>query len=428
MPGRLSLTIRGRCLLTAGVAAALCAVLVNERDLLRVAAFAIVAPLLASVVVGRTQLRLRAQREIVPPRVPAGGHCQVRLTLQCAGRLTGRLLLEEVVPKVLGGNRRVVVTHMTPHRPVQLGYSLHPAQRRVHTLGPLRARVTDPLGLAEVTRTLTERSRLVVTPVVAPLDGLPPASGLGADAAVGSVRGLSPGQDSVVVRTYRHGDDLRKVHWRTSARRDELMVRVEEWPERGSATVLLDHRTAAHRGSGAGSSLEYAVSFVASVYVHLRQCGQRVRLVTADGGMLAGGVSGGEYGVDTALDALAALRPTPQDDLLGGPALVSGREVVAVLGAVNPATIEHLLAQRPKGVRSHAVLLDVAAWERQPPSPGVPSPGVPSPGVPSPDPVQVADLLTAAGWSVAIACPDRPPDAVWAQLCLSSRTKLPAPR
>jgi uncharacterized protein (DUF58 family) len=421
MPGRLSLTIRGRCLLAAGVAAALCAVLVNERDLLRVAAFAIVAPLLASVVVGHTQLRLRARRAIVPPRVPAGDHCQVHLTLHCAGRLTGRLLLEDVVPEALGGNRRVVVTRMTQHRPVELSYSLHPTQRQVHTLGPLLARVTDPLGLAEVTRTLTGRSRLVVTPVVAPLSGLPPASGLGADAAVGTVRGLSPGQDSVVVRTYRHGDDLRKVHWRTSARRDELMVRVEEWPDRGGATVLLDHRAAAHRGSGVGSSLEYAVSLTASVYVHLRQCGQRVRLATADGGMLAGGASGNEYGVDTALDALAALRPTAQDDLVGDPALVSGREVVAVLGAVGPATVEHLLAHRPRGVRSHAVLLDVAAWTRQAGTRQALRPG-------GPDPVQVAELLAAAGWSVAIAHPDQPPSAVWAQLCLSSRTKLPAPR
>ena len=87
------------------------------------------------------------------------------------------------------------------------------------------------------------------------------------------------GEDDAVVRPYRHGDDLRKVHWRSTARRDELMVRVEERPWRGGTTVLLDHRLVAHRGSGPGASLEWAVSLAASICLHLHRYGHQVRLV-----------------------------------------------------------------------------------------------------------------------------------------------------
>ncbi|MBV9160850.1 MAG: DUF58 domain-containing protein [Pseudonocardiales bacterium] len=417
MPWRLAgLTTRGRCLLAAGLAAALCAVLVNERDLLRVAAFAVMLPLLASVIVGHTQIRLRADRELVPPRITVGSDCQAHLTLRGTGALSGRLLLEDVVPQALGGPRRAVVARLPQRGALALIYPLRPVERRVHSLGPLIARITDPLGLAEHRRPLAGHSRLVVIPLVVPLTGLPAGGELGSSESGGERVGVGPGQDAVVVRSYRQGDDLRKVHWRTTARRDELMVRVEEWPERGGATVLLDHRDAAHRGSGPTSSLEYAVSLAASVYVHLRQRGQWVRLVTGDGLVRAGAGDGTDHTIDTALDALAALRATDQRELASGPAMAGRQEVVAVLGAVEPVAVEQLLAHRPRGMRSHAVLLDVTAWAT-----------AGNDHVAS-DPAQAARLLLAAGWSVAMARPEQPPSAVWDQLCLSSRSKLQVPR
>ncbi len=99
------LTTRGRCLLAAGLAAALCAVLVNERDLLRIAAFASMLPLLSSVVVARTKIKLQAHRALLPSRASVGDDCQAHVTLRVTGRCSGRLLLEDVVPEELGGPR-----------------------------------------------------------------------------------------------------------------------------------------------------------------------------------------------------------------------------------------------------------------------------------------------------------------------------------
>ena len=60
------------------------------------------------------------------------------------------------------------------------------------------------------------------------------------------------------------------------------------------------------------------------------------------------------------LDALAALRPSARADLTG-PDLPTGRDVVAVLGAVTASHREHLMARHPKG--GYAVLLDTATWD-----------------------------------------------------------------
>ena len=85
------------------------------------------------------------------------------------------------------------------------------------------------------------------------------------------------------MREYRRGDDLRRVHWRSSARVGELMVRREEQPWQSRATVFLDNRGTSHRGQGAACSLEAAVSAAASIAVHLTHRGYTVRLVTASG-------------------------------------------------------------------------------------------------------------------------------------------------
>ncbi len=428
------LTTRGWSLLAAGLAATLSAVLLNERDLLRVAAFAVILPLLAALVVGLTQIRLRATREHGPPRIPVGSDCQVQLVVSSAGRLNGRLLLEDRVPPVLAAPAldtsvpdasvpdncvRFTVAGLQRHRPARLSYPLQ-LVRGVHTLGPLVAWITDPFGLAKYRCTLAGRSRLVVTPAVAALTGMPAGGELGASQAGAGRVGAGPGQDAVVVRSYRQGDDLRQVHWRTTARRDELMVRVQEWPWRGGAIVLLDHRAVAHRGIGPASSLEYAVSLAASVYVHLAQQGQRVRLITEDGVTHAGGTDVTEHAIDAGLDALAALRANLKPDLASGAALAGGQEVVAVLGAVGPGAVDQLLAYRPRGLRSHAVLLDVAAWDRA---------GGHSPfGAARPDPALAARLLGAAGWSVTVARPEQPLSSVWERLCISSRSKQEALR
>lgn len=420
MGGALSgLTTRGRCLVAAGLAAVLCSVVLNERDLLRVAVFVVALPVLVSLLTARAKVGLHAERRIVPVRVPVGGHSEVDLHIRSSGRLpTGGLLVQDDVPYALGGRPRFVVEHLPRHRGTVLRYTVTPTLRGIQQLGPLKATITDPFGLAEFERELAKTSHLVVVPRVARLAGVPGGSGLGSGDD-GTVRlNAGQGEDDAIVRPYRQGDDLRKVHWRSTAKRDEMMVRVEERPWRGGTTILLDHRAAAHTGVGPDASLEWAVSLAASICLHLHRYGQRIRLVTATGKLLVSDTGDGAHSDHVVLDALAALRPSSQQDFECQADPGHGQELIAILGAATAESLSQLIRYRPRSSRSLAVLLDVPGWV---------TPGAPNDGAVVADTHGVLDtdaattLLRAAGWGVTTAQPSSPMSQVWADLCRTGR-------
>jgi uncharacterized protein (DUF58 family) len=297
-----------------------------------------------------------------------------------------------------------VVERLRRRGTARLGYRVHPTMRGVHQLGPLRARITDPFGLAEFERELAGTSRVVVVPRTATLAGLPGGSGTGVGDD-GSVRLRSgQGEDDAVVRQYRQGDDLRRVHWRSTARRDELMVRVEERPWRGGTTVLLDRRGPAHRGQGPSASLEWAVSLTGSVCLHLHHCGQQVRLVAEDGQVLVGDNAETGHSDDVVLDALAMLQQTHRKELTIGVDPGAGHELIAVLGSVSTTQAAELARVRNRRARSLAVLLDVGGWAGSTEST-------------ADNPQDIADLLREAGWGVVVAGNGADIRTVWADLC-----------
>jgi uncharacterized protein (DUF58 family) len=409
------LTTRGRCLLAAGAAAAVCAAVLNERDLLRVALFVVALPLLIAVFVSAARVRMGAMRTLLPERIAVGRSGEVQLDLWRSGRLPGgEVLLEDGVPYALGSRPRFVVERLPQHRAVALRYPVQPVLRGIQQVGPLRATITDPFGLCEFERELIGHSRLLVVPTVVGLRGLPSGAGIGSGDD-GSIRlHAGQGEADVVVRQYRQGDDLRKVHWRSTARRDEIMVRVEERPWRGGTTVLLDHRAAAHHGTGPTASIEWAVSFAASVCLHLRRCGHRVRLVSEHGNLMADTPGeGGEHYDNLVLDALAALQPTHQRDITSGYDLAEGQELIAVVGTVSNESVHELARYRPRGVRSLAVLLDTPAW----------SAAVSAPTQRAAATEESAALLRAAGWGVVVVGPESPMPQVWAELCRTAASR-----
>ncbi|MFR9730832.1 DUF58 domain-containing protein [Saccharopolyspora sp. MS10] len=404
------LTVRGRCLLAAGVAAAVCSLVLDERDLLRIAVFVVVLPLLAMGLARGARHGVRVRREVLPGRAPVGGSASVRLLLTGAGRApVGGLLLEDGVPHALGGRTRFRVDRVG-RSGATLEYQVSPGLRGIHQIGPLRTRIGDPFGLVEFEHELGGRSRLVAVPKVVPLGGLPAGSGLGTGEDGSTRLRAGHGDDDTMVREYRHGDDIRRVHWKSTAKRDELMVRVEERPWHGGVTVLLDRRSAAHRGTGSAASLEWAVSAAASICAHLHDQGQQVRLVTEDGETLSGGPGPFDGGRDDAamLDALAAVRPSAQRDLVCTQDPGSGQELIAILGATTPAGVQELSRLRPERARSLALLLDVRAWAGDPADRSF-------------SPERTREQLRASGWTVVVVDGPRASMAgAWSRLCRSA--------
>jgi uncharacterized protein (DUF58 family) len=161
------------------------------------------------------------------------------------------------------------------------------------------------------------------------------------------------GDDDVATREYRHGDDLRRIHWRTTARRGELTVRREEQPWQSRGAVLLDTRTIAHRGDGPTSSLEWAISAAASISLHLARNGFELRLITDTGSEVSSaGLAGASFD-GSVLDVLAVVSPSASRSLHAGMSTVrrQGTEglLVAIVGALSPDDAESLARMRSGG-------------------------------------------------------------------------------
>lgn len=360
-----ALTTRGRSFLAAGAACALCAVALGEHDLLRLAVFLAVLPLFSLLALHRTRYRLACTRRLDPSRVEIGRPARVVLRLENVSRLpTGTLLLEDQLPFLLGGRPRFVLDRVESHGIREVAYTLRSDARGRFRVGPLAVRLTDPFGLAELSRSFTTQDVLVVTPEVVPLSRVP----LGGEWAGGGdsrARSLaSAGEEDVAPREYRDGDDLRRVDWRSTARCGELMVRREEQPWQSRAAVLLDTRFGAHRGDGPGSSFEWAVSAAASISLHLTRGGYHVRFVDDTGDEFGGDTESNSESV--VLDALAVVERSRHDTI--GPALERLRRgggeglVVAVLGGLATGEVEALARLRHNNAASVAVLLDPRAW------------------------------------------------------------------
>ncbi len=411
--GLSAMTTRGRAFLAAGGTAMVCAILLGQDELLRVGALLVLLPLTTAFFLGRSRYRLGLVRSVVPNQVVAGQQTRVQLDLTNDGRMpTGLLLLEDEIPYVLGTRPRFVVDRMGPRWKRSVGYLIRSDVRGKYKIGPMRVRLSDPFGLVELDRTFHSTSSLVVTPRVHNLPPIP-LSGVWTGSGDNRPRAFASGSaEDVTVREYRRGDDLRRVHWRSSAHAGELMVRREEQPWQSRATLFLDNRKIAHRGGGAASSLEHAVSLTASVAVHLVQRGFAVRLVTA-----AGEEQGGawhERGALTAetgplLESLAVVTETshPHLDVRWLNEAAHSGLLIAVLGAVAEHDKPTLNRMRHSAATAMAIDLDVAAWTRG--------------GGASPD--DTTAWLTAHGWRVVSCGPRQPIPAVWQELALVGRGK-----
>lgn len=266
------LTGRGRCFLYGAAAAAVCSLLFGEKDFLRVGVLLATLPLLAAWNVGRSRYRLACSRVLEPNRVQVGMTARVLLRLENLSNFTtGTLLLEDRLPYSLGTRPRLVLERLTRRHASSVAYTVRADVRGRFEVGPLVVRLTDPFGLCELTRSFPGADHLVVIPQVVPLP-MVRLAGEYAGAGDSHARSVAVhGDDDAATREYRHGDDLRRVHWRSTARTGELMVRREEQPWESRATIVLDTRTWAHRGEGPTASFEWAVSAAASIAEHLRR-------------------------------------------------------------------------------------------------------------------------------------------------------------
>ncbi|MHA4778003.1 DUF58 domain-containing protein [Streptomyces sp. MSC1_001] len=368
------LTTRGRSFLAAGVAAAVCAYVLGQADLLRVGLLLATLPLICVLVLHRTRYRVAASRRLTPQRVEAGTEARVQLRMENVSKLpTGLLMLQDHVPYMLGPRPRFVLDRVEAGGRREVSYRVRSDLRGRFPLGPLQLRLNDPFGMCELTRSFSAYDTLTVVPRT---ESLPPVKLVGETSGYGDGQQRSlalAGDDDIIPRAYRHGDDLRRVHWRSTARYGELMVRREEQPQRARCTVLLDTRRVAYQGSGPDSAFEWAVSGAASSLVHMLERGYAVRLVTDTGSAVPGEGSDGfaASALDSAesagllMDTLAVVDHSEGGGLSRASDVLRGGDEGLLIAFVGDLDEEQAaLAARMRGRAGAAVafVLDSGAW------------------------------------------------------------------
>lgn len=378
-------------MLAAGLAAGLAGWLVGQPAVVAVGALLVVLPLAGLAVVRRSRFTLGSHRTVTPDRLALGQSGEVLLTVENASRLpSGVLLLEDEVSEGLGESGRVLLDRIPPRAQRAERYPITGLERGRARVGPLTVTVADPFGTAQSRRAFTRTTAVLVTPRIVPLPD-PRSSRAPGGQGDTQVRSVSMrGDEDVLPREHRAGDDVRRIHWRATARTGDLMVRREEQSWRSSLVIVLDTRASAHEGTGPTSTFEWAVSAAASIGVLYRRLGWRVIVLGLHGRVIADaatGAAGWTAGEEALLEPLAEVRPD-LEPVAGhiGLDLQDSSAAIAVLGHVTD-DIGRALARPRSGFAGCLV---------REPAPG--------------------DHLRELGWRVATWTRSRPIEDAWEAL------------
>jgi uncharacterized protein (DUF58 family) len=299
-------TPRGYAVAAAGAASGVAGWLFGYPELAVVS-----AGCLAALAVGvcwlLASLSLRITREIAPAKVPRGEPAIATVRVVNTGRRAVRALtavdrcgattVDVALPGLARGASRFV------------SYRLPTARRGEIGVGPLQLRAGDPLGLFCRVRGYGRVVSLLVRPRTAPLPILP--SGRAASLEGPTSETAPSGTVTFhALREYVVGDDLRHVHWRTTARTGTLMVRQLVDSSLPVTSVVVDCHPASYAAPAA--DFDIAVDAAATVAAGMATAGFPVTLLTTDGGRFQ---TRSARGAGALLDWLARLQASTCGEL-----------------------------------------------------------------------------------------------------------------
>ncbi|HIY24717.1 MAG TPA: DUF58 domain-containing protein [Candidatus Brachybacterium merdigallinarum] len=233
---------------------------------------------------------LRAQRRLREDAVPVGTRVQARIDLPGSALITilplGRASVRQHLPDALGGEGDLALKRHLPH-------GLQVTRRGRHPLGPFSLVVRDLFGLFHARRTIIDDLQVVGIPAITTVG--PFAIRQAGIAPDGTLVGAGPGTGGDIgplARPYVSGDDMRRVHWRASARAGALMTREDEPAAAHTAVIVLDtsrrEDRAGHDADAVDAAVDRAVedravSHAATLLDSLTRHGWRARIVDASG-------------------------------------------------------------------------------------------------------------------------------------------------
>lgn len=315
-------------------------------------------------------------RNLVFRRTAAGGRVQVGETFD------ERLMLDNlgVIPKLwvqiadgstLPGHRAGYVATMGGRKRVSWRARTVCRQRGRFQLGPVTATSGDPFGLFRRRAFLTEQREMLVLPRVLPISSFALFTGGLPGRGRRSRRALHATTNATTIRDYIVGDSLSRIHWRSSAHYNKLMVKEFDLDPAVDAWIFLDLHDAVQAGEGEHSTEEYGVTAAATIAVYLLRQDLSLGMIVNAQRREFLSLDRGVRQIERALELLAVVRSGSGPDLkeaLALDAIHFGRNSVAIV--ITPSTSrdwhDGVRQLQRRGVQVAVVGLNAASFENKP--------------------------------------------------------------
>jgi uncharacterized protein (DUF58 family) len=265
---------------------------------------------------------------------------------------------------------RVIETELGRRGRVLRGrYEIANAPRGRYRMDGAELLIADPFGLAEARIPLDRADQMLVYPRVYELEGLFTDGGTPGGDRGRSMLHRTAGYDLHSIREHQVGESLRRVHWRSTARRRRLMVKELQDTPRDEACVLLDGEAAAVAGEAPDSTFDMQVRAAASLLRRMSDAGQRSSLVihAAQRSRYRLGFGSGDWAaVLGELAAVEATAPRPLAELLGesgrGPDPVDAARIFVITAGMSAILAERVLGMSSSQCEPAVVWIDAASF------------------------------------------------------------------
>ncbi len=243
-------------------------------------------------------------------------------------------------------------------------------------LGGLTLISGDPFGFFQLTRDIPARSSVLVYPAIVPLADFAPEGGVLSGGTAHRQRAYFVTTNAAGIRDYAPGDSFNRIHWRSTARRNRLIVKEFELDPLSELWILLDLNAAAHVArpfdtSGTApnelylppDSAEYAIAIAASISAHflIKECSLGFIAYTPQRSVLQPDRGGRQ--LTRILEGLALAKtesdlPFAQCLALEGSQLTRGTIAILITSDMGDAWLAEAQLLVRRGVRVAAVLID----------------------------------------------------------------------
>lgn len=261
-----------------------------------------------------------------------------------------------------------IVTRLGKNQRLECEYSIECYKRGVYSIGPIKIRTTDPFGFFVHEDKILSFFDLTVYPHRVNIDRLPLKT-TRSFVKIGAMS--SPARGDVgefhSIREYRQGDDLKYVHWKSSARTGELVVKEFERVTSTDIMIFLDMEELHDVGIGRETTFEYGVRIAASVSDYALKKGNNVGLIAHGQKRGVISVDRGEQQFIRILNFLAGCEANgelPIEEVIQneGKFLECGSTAIIITTSNDDDFISSILSLRAKNIHVIAAMLNMDSF------------------------------------------------------------------